>query len=129
MAQGISLDLPIRTDKIDGHYVLTKSLEDTVRNNFKNLILTVRGERIMDPEFGVGVHQLLFENSSTSLLDALEGAIISQTARYLPFVQIINVEINNLSDDNKLELRINYLIKPLSVNDVLAINISKGTIR
>ena len=83
----------------------------------------------MDPEFGVGVHQLLFENSSTSLLDALEGAIISQTARYLPFVQIINVEINNLSDDNKLELRINYLIKPLSVNDVLAINISKGTIR
>lgn len=128
MAQGISLALPIRSDKLDGHYVLTKTLEDTVRNNFKNLILTVRGERIMDPEFGVGIHQLLFENSSTSLLDALEGAIITQTARYLPFVQVTKVDMNSMPDDNKLEVRISYLIKPLSTNDVLTINISKGTI-
>ena len=33
---------------------------DLVRQNFKNLLLTIPGERMMDPDFGVGIQRFLF---------------------------------------------------------------------
>jgi len=40
MATGISVKLPLRVTKNDGPYGLTKDLVSTVKQNFKNLVLT-----------------------------------------------------------------------------------------
>ena len=55
--QGISPQLPLVYSHTDGPYQLNKTLKDVVRQNLKMLILTAPGERIMVPEFGVGLHR------------------------------------------------------------------------
>ena len=53
MATGISVKLPLRVTAEDGPYALNKDLVETTKQNFKNLVLTNPGERIMDINFGV----------------------------------------------------------------------------
>ncbi len=59
--KGFSVKLPLSTDKIDGPYVLNKTLESTIKQNLKMLVLTEPGERVMNGNFGVGLKRLLFE--------------------------------------------------------------------
>ena len=59
--QGISPKLPLTYSKTDGPYLLNKNLKETVKQNFKMLVLTSPGERVMVPDFGVGINSFLFE--------------------------------------------------------------------
>ncbi len=59
--QGISPKIPLVYDSTDGPYQLNKNLKDTFKQNLKMLVLTSPGERIMAPEFGVGLYRFLFE--------------------------------------------------------------------
>jgi len=45
MASGISPALPLVVDPTDGPYRLTKSINEAVEQNFKNLILTNPGRK------------------------------------------------------------------------------------
>ena len=67
MAAGISVKLPLRVTAEDGPYALTKDLVSTTKQNFKNLVLTSPGERVMDINFGVGIYGLLFENYNSDI--------------------------------------------------------------
>jgi phage baseplate assembly protein W len=70
---GISPKLPISKNKEDG-YTLTKTYLESTQQNLKNLLLTVPGERMMDPDFGVGMNRFLFENHGISTY----GSILSK---------------------------------------------------
>ena len=67
MATGISVKLPLRVTAENGPYGLTKDLASTVKQNFKNLVLTAPGERVMDANFGVGIYAMLFENYNSEV--------------------------------------------------------------
>ena len=53
--------LPLsRGDSFDYEYI--RDVTQLVKQNLKNILLTIPGERAMDPDFGVGVSTYLFEN-------------------------------------------------------------------
>jgi phage baseplate assembly protein W len=115
---GLSPKLPIQRNKIDG-YGLTKTYREMVAQNFKNLILTVPGERMMIPDFGVGLRKYLFELDSSVLYDKISVSIRNQTEKYMPFVEINELEF--ASAENSLYVIIEYSIIPLGVQDTLSI--------
>ena len=121
MASGISVKLPLVYSSEDGPYQLTKTLPETIKQNFKNLVFTAPGERIMDTTFGVGIHHLLFENDNDDAIDLFKERLYDQTQKYLPFVSIVNVatEMNN----HTLNVEIQYFIPQLGIGDDLAINL------
>ena len=124
MATGISVKLPLRVTAADGPYALHKDLVGTVKQNFKNLVLTVPGERVMDANFGVGVSAVLFENYSNDVKDRLRAKIIEQTQSYMPFVKIRSINFDDSKiDSNLLNVAINYYISPLNFNDVLNLSV------
>ena len=64
----------------------TETLQDQAKANLINLLLTVRGERINLPDYGVGLKKLLFEqNIETEILKEL---IQDQVARFVPNIRI-----------------------------------------
>ena len=52
--------LPLTQDTGDG-YTMIKRIKTLVRQNLKMLVLTNPGERVMEPEYGVGIKTFLFE--------------------------------------------------------------------
>ena len=120
---GISAKIPLEYNKEDGPYGMTKTLPETIKQNFKNLILTVPGERIMDPEFGVGVHQFLFENDNNRISQEFNERLYEQVRVYLPFVEIISVDTSAV--EHTLNIVIKYFITQLGISEELVLDIDK----
>ena len=123
MAEGLSLKIPLRYDKSDGPYQLTKTLPETVKQNFINLIMTVPGERIMNPDFGVGVHQILFENEKSEVVELFKERLVDQAQKYLPFIKITNTKIDLV--EHTMNIAISYYISSLGISEALSLNIDK----
>ena len=129
MANGISVSLPLRVTSEDGPYALTKDLVSTTKQNFKNLILTSPGERVMDINFGVGIYGLLFENYSSDIKEKTKARIVEQVASYMPFIKVRSINFNDTEiDSNKISVAINYYISPLNYEDVLSLNLNGDAI-
>lgn len=125
MSAGISAKLPLAYTKSSGPYLLTQGLTENTKQNLKNLIFTNPGERVMDPNFGVGFYNLLFENATDDILEDLKERLFTQVDKYLPFVQILNVDTR--LEENTAYLRVEYIIPSLSVSDSLDLDV-KGFI-
>tara|TARA_R100000664_G_C2727695_1_gene119151 strand:+ start:61 stop:459 length:399 start_codon:yes stop_codon:yes gene_type:complete len=128
---GISPKLPLLVNKQDGPYGLNKTLKEAIKQNFKNMILTSPGERVMIPNFGVGLRRYLFSNVNSNLFEALTQRIQTQVDTYMPFIDIIEIsfvtsdESSNLSI-NEIQTNIRYSIPGISLPDTLQITESQN---
>ena len=120
---GVSPKLPLIVDDLDGHYGLTKTVREAVKQNFKNLILTSPGERVMDSTFGVGLRNFLFENFTTEVGENIRFRILDQARIYMPFLEINSVDVEQSQDKlSTLSVAIQYSIPNLGANDTLILN-------
>ena len=94
---GLSPKLPLHIDQIDG-YALTKNFKEVAAQNLKMVVMTNPGERIVIPEFGVGIKTYLFENATSTVFETIEEKIRQQVRIYLPYITID--AINFLSEKN-----------------------------
>jgi phage baseplate assembly protein W len=95
MAEGLAVALPLHIDSIDGAYGLHKELIDVTEQNLKMIILTSPGERVMEPNFGVGIRSYLFAQNTVGTLNAIRSSIRNQVATYLPYIVIRNLEVTS----------------------------------
>ncbi len=125
--EGISVALPFVYSSEDGPYRLNKTLLETVRQNLKNLILTSPGERIMIPEFGVGLRRFLFEGISPKTYQQLDFKIREQVNKYMPFINIeqidfFTMENNSTLAPNEVNVQLVYNLGQVAATDVLSIS-------
>jgi phage baseplate assembly protein W len=119
----IAPKLPLTIDSVDG-YTSIKRLKALIKQNFKMIILTNPGERVMQPEFGVGIKQFLFENFSQNVYADIDVKIREQAATYLPVIRIINLEFAESSmDNNEISIRIEFSIPDIAERDLLQFTI------
>ena len=120
---GISPKLPLIVDDLDGHYGLTKTIREATKQNFKNLILTSPGERVMDLNFGVGLREFLFENFTIEVAENIKYNIFNQAKIYMPFIEINFIDVQQGQDKlSTLFVKIDYSIPSLGANDTLVLN-------
>jgi len=117
---GFSPSLPLRRDEQNG-FALTQSALSTIRQNFKNLVLTNPGERVMIPTFGAGIRSFLFEMNDTNTYGNIRAAVESQVSQYMPFISIndISFGVNEASAPNTVNIAIFYTVTPLGLADAL----------
>ena len=115
--------LPLTLDSGDG-YTSIKTLKTLIKQNFKMLILTNPGERVMNPDFGVGIRQYLFENFESDVYARIDTRIREQTSVYLPVITIQSIQFGTGTiEDNSLGLRIDYMIPDIAARDLLEFTI------
>ena len=61
--------------------------------NAKNLLLTARGERVMQPTFGCRLRELLFNNIDDSVLLEVESDIRNSFELWLPYIVIDSLAV------------------------------------
>ena len=118
----IGVRLPLTENSSDG-FTMLKSLGETVKQNFKMLILTSPGERVMEPNYGVGVKNYLFLNYSEDAHDKIKRKIIEQAALYMPAISLNNIVFADDRATNKMYIQIEYAIPNIGIQDLLEITI------
>ena len=129
MATGFSPALPISINDVDGHYRLNKDISSLTAQNMKMIILTIPGERIMNPDFGVGIVRYVFEQNTPSLKMIIYEKIREQVEKYMPYVALSNIFISDFdSDPGILKIEIKYDIGNIILDETLNIIASGGGI-
>jgi phage baseplate assembly protein W len=101
-------------------FKINRKIQDIVKQNFKMLLLTMPGERVMDPAFGCGIKYALFEQFSTRTYDKLRERIKTQTAKYIPPIEITKISFDDSqADKHQLNIRIEFKITSIGLSDFL----------
>ena len=127
MSVGLAPALPLVRDYVDG-YGLVKDFVALAAQNLKMVVLTAPGERIMNPFFGVGIRNFLFEPSISFTYGAIRAKIREQVQLFLPYIEISEIVINGSTADLTLQeqyvhVEIRYEILPLALNSVLELKV------
>tara|TARA_R110002020_G_scaffold179035_3_gene372155 strand:- start:2431 stop:2847 length:417 start_codon:yes stop_codon:yes gene_type:complete len=88
----IGLKLPLDHNR-DGFFNRTKTSVEQSKYNIKNLLLTKKGERLGNPQFGSDLINVLFEQEE-DVESKIEESIRSSVSQFLPFVSIVKLDIN-----------------------------------
>tara|TARA_R110000782_G_scaffold108604_1_gene197203 strand:- start:6 stop:413 length:408 start_codon:yes stop_codon:yes gene_type:complete len=95
----------------------TLTVKEQVKSNLINLLLTEQGERVNEPNFGVGLKRLLFEQNINK--ENLEEKINFQIGFYIPEITLMSVSVGSIDDENKVYLTISYRFNLDGTTDAL----------
>jgi uncharacterized protein len=124
MAEGLTIALPLVFSDDDGPYLTIKEMEDLATQHLKMIVLTSPGERVMDPDFGVGIRNYLFEQETPLLTNEVRSNIKKQVDRYSPFIKIIKINTSIDSDSGLMSLEIMYAVPSSNIVSNFTIPIS-----
>ena len=119
----LAVKLPIRRSAADG-YQMIGYFQTLIRQNLKMLILTAPGERIMEPEYGVGIRNYLFENFNNMTYNTINTKIREQAEKFMPVIDIIEINFADSDPDrNFLAIKIFFSIPDIGIKDLLEFTI------
>jgi|TARA_Y100000310_G_C20279959_1_gene622124 phage baseplate assembly protein W len=99
----VGIDYPFsKSNKSEGWFKSTESTIDSVKNNIKLLLSTEKGERLMQPNLGLGLRKRLFEQITQETIADIKNDIQTAFSFWLPFVEIKQLEIVTQDDENNI---------------------------
>ena len=116
----IGLDLPIRkSDGVDGYFASTSTTIAAVKNNIRNLLLTNKGERFLQPNIGLNLRRYMFEQMNDDTIESVRLEIVDTLKIWLPFVEIRDLRVGTNETDsigkNKLNIFVLFNIKKIQI--------------
>ena len=118
-SRAIGFDLPI-----DGNAVFIPNFQtrDAIKNNLINYLLTNPGERPLNPEFGAGLRNFIFNAINTDNFKFLKEDIQTKIANNFSNVNVNEVTISRTDTSNEILVNITYSIPNTGINDELILN-------
>jgi len=110
-AYGITL--PIKNGPT-GYFEQAFTSREQAKSNLINLLLTERGERVMQPDFGTGLKSLLFEQMDDEEFESrITDTIVQSVSFWLPYIKISGIDIeatDELRDRNQVNVYLQFLV-------------------
>jgi len=122
----IGITLPFGKNK--GLFSLSYTTEEQSISNLKNLLLTRKGERLFQPEFGSSVYSLMFEQMDDDLGSALDEQMREDIGYWLPYIVIDKLTVTPDFDRNYVNISLDFKVTEQGANQQITIFIdSAGT--
>jgi len=107
LGKGIKSPVGIKEGKI-----ATSSGEELIRESIMIILGTAKGERVMRPDFGCDIYELVFAPNNTSTATLISVYVKEALLKWEPRIEVLNVTVEpDKEDGNKLNINIDYLIK------------------
>jgi uncharacterized protein len=96
---------------LDNFMFKTSQYEEDIKEAILIILSTSKGERIMHPDFGCGIHDFVFESISTGLVELIKRSVSDALHLWEPRITLleINVSTQNLNS-GLLIIEINYIV-------------------
>ncbi|MEI8261728.1 MAG: GPW/gp25 family protein [Actinomycetes bacterium] len=107
---GSGFDFPMGVNPQGGMRMVTGA--ENVERSIRLIIGTAYGERPMRPEFGCGIHDLVFEPSSVTLAARMALSIKTSLARWETRADIVDVSVTfDPADTSLINILVTYSLK------------------
>jgi phage baseplate assembly protein W len=99
----------------------TYSTYDQIKSNLINLLLTNKGERLYNPQFGADLKTVLFEGITEETSTVIRTLINTNVAIFVPEVTITNLNIVKDEDHNTISITVQYRINTSGKGDEITV--------
>ena len=110
----VGVNLPFSDPAVFKSNYLTK---DATKNNIINYFLTNPGERPLNPSFGGGLRNFIFEQIANDTLDGLKETISLQLQSVFPNVTVNSIDVLKEEDTYGIIVKIKYSINNTNIVD------------
>ena len=104
--------MPVALDPRAGQVAETQ-YEDDIRQSIRIIIETAPGERVMRPDFGCGIHELVFSSMDSQAMQRVRSTIEDALRRYEARVEVIDVSVMESREfsDGRMRIEVDYRIR------------------
>ncbi len=89
--------------------------EDGIHESIMLILGTAKGERIMRPDFGCGINDLVFEVNNTATTTMIGYHVKEALLKWEPRINVLSVDVSTDSNEqNKLNINIEYEVKSIN---------------
>jgi uncharacterized protein len=87
--------------------------EDDIRQSIRIILGTARGERVMRPDFGCGIHELVFTAMDTTTVERVRTETADALRRYEARIEVlaIAVDVVDVGGDAHMEISLDYRVR------------------
>jgi phage baseplate assembly protein W len=119
---GIGVNIPFDKPEVFSPNYQTK---EAIKNNIINFFLTNPGERLMNPSFGGGLRNFIFEQLAEENISIVKSNVQEKLNIFFPNVNIIEFDMNSNPDKYSLTIFIKYSIKNTQMVDSISIDFNQ----
>ena len=102
---------PVRIDPAAGG-IAAAEYETDIRQSIIIILGTSRGERVMRPDFGCGIHDLVFEVVDVATLTRIQSAVRESLVKYEARIELLDVRVDPLNAaEGELLIEIEYRVR------------------
>ncbi len=105
---------------------ITYTTKEATKSNIFNFFLTGRRERVMNPTFGSGIREQLFEQITQGTVQNIEDIIKFGLNDYFPQITVNNLTVKTSPDQNIIQVYFSYSINNTNIQDEILINFNNG---
>ncbi len=107
---GVGWKYPVKTE-VTGKIALS-SYEEDVQEAILIILGTTKGERVMQPDFGCGIHELVFAPINTATMTLLENSVREALILWEPRIELLKVEASGQqASSGILPVSIDYRVR------------------
>lgn len=125
----VAVGIKLPFGKPNGLFTQSYTTEEQAVSNLKNLLLTKKGERPFQPQFGSDVYMLLFENIDENINIRLSDTLRDDIAFWLPYIVIDNIDVQSNADRNSVRIELSFRVTEQGANQQIIIFVdSEGAV-
>lgn len=98
--------------------------EEQAISNLKNLLLTRKGERPFQPNFGTEIYSLLFEQIELDTTESLEASIRADIKYWLPYIIVSELVVTTEEDLNRVQIKLSVKVTNTGANTNIIIYVT-----
>ena len=101
---------PVEVDRAGG--IAMSELDESIRQSIHIILGTAPGERVMRPNFGCGIHDLVYAPNNLSTASLAAHFCIEALGKWEPRIDEIEAHADPSDDDpNRLDISIKYKVR------------------
>ncbi|MFO1429727.1 MAG: GPW/gp25 family protein [Candidatus Competibacteraceae bacterium] len=106
---GVGVGFPLSADANGA--LRSAAYEESVRQSIWIILSTTKGERVMRPDFGCDIHELVFDTVTASTSGQVVTAIRDALLRFEPRINVLDVQVGSGGDGEVLLISIDYEVR------------------
>jgi phage baseplate assembly protein W len=108
---GTGWSFPPTFSRLDFSVVMASGIED-VRQSLWVLFSTMLGERVMLPDYGTQIWQLVFSSINTTLLTQLADMVSQAILYWEPRIDVVDISVTpDASDAGRVLIMVDYVVR------------------
>ena len=106
----INIDFPFQKSPIGNFLKLNRTSQRAIKSDLIHLLLTKKGDRLYNNEFGSGLYSFLFEQIDEKTTSDIKLELNTSIGRYIPNLTINELIITANDDANHIKVNIDYTV-------------------